>query len=97
MEKPETTFFARASVARKTLKGNVLGTKESVDAETALGFYTMPAAKHCFMEDIIGSIEVGKYADLAVWNFNPLDVETERLKDWECRATFVNGKKVYEA
>jgi predicted amidohydrolase YtcJ len=86
-----------ASVARKTLKGNVLGKKESVDAETALGFYTMPAAKHCFMEDIIGSIEVGKYADLAVWNFNPLDVETERLKDWECRATFVNGKKVYEA
>ena len=86
-----------ASVARKTLKGNMLGTKESVDAETALGFYTMPAAKHCFMEDVIGSIEVGKYADLAVWNFSPLDVEAEKLKDWECQMTFVNGKKVYEA
>ena len=86
-----------ASVARKTLKGNVLGTKESVDAETALSFYTMPAARHCFMEDVIGSIEVGKYADLAVWNFSPLDVEAEKLKDWECQMTFVNGKKVYEA
>jgi predicted amidohydrolase YtcJ len=57
----------------------------------------MPAAKHCFMEDVIGSIEVGKYGDLAVWNFNPLDVKTEKLKDWKCQMTFVNGKKVYEA
>jgi predicted amidohydrolase YtcJ len=40
---------------------------------------------------------VGKYGDLAVWNFNPLDVETEKLKDWECLMTFVDGKKVYEA
>ncbi len=86
-----------ASVARKTLRGNSLGTKESVDAETALGFYTLSAAKHCFMEDRIGSIEVGKYGDLAVWNFNPLDVETEKLMDWECLMTFVDGKKVYEA
>jgi len=85
-----------ASVVRKTLRGNSLGTKESVNAETALGFYTLSAAKHCFMEDRIGSIEVGKYGDLAVWNFNPLDVATERLIDWECLMTFVDGKKVYE-
>ena len=84
-----------SSVTRKTLKGNVLGTEEAVDAETALGFYTMPAAKHSFMEDKIGSIEVGKYADLAVWNFNPLTVEPEKLKDWHCEMTFVEGRKVY--
>ncbi|MFH1180072.1 MAG: hypothetical protein V1710_06910, partial [Candidatus Bathyarchaeota archaeon] len=29
-----------ASVTRKTLKGNTLGTEEAVDTETALGFYT---------------------------------------------------------
>ena len=86
-----------ASVTRKTIRGNGLGTKESVDAETALGFYTMPAAKHSFMDDVIGSLEVGKYGDLAVWNFNPLDVNPEKLKDWECQMTFVEGKKVYEA
>jgi predicted amidohydrolase YtcJ len=86
-----------ASVARKTIRGNVLGTKESVDAETALGFYTMSAAKHCFMEDKIGSIEVGKYGDLAVWNFNPLTAEPEILKDWKCLMTFVGGEKVHQA
>ena len=84
-----------ASVTRKTIKGNILGTKEAVNTETALEFYTTSASKHCFMEDKIGSIEVGKYADLAVWNFNPLNVDSKKLKEWKCQMTFVDGKKVY--
>jgi len=84
-----------ASVTRKTIRGVTLGTGEAVTAEEALGFYTMPAALHCFMEDRVGSIEVGKYADLAVWNFNPLDVEPDRLLDWECQMTFVGGRRVF--
>ena len=84
-----------ASVTRKTIRGVTLGTGEAVTAEEALSFYTMPAALHCFMEDRVGSIEVGKYADLAVWNFNPLDVEPERLLDWECQMTFVGGRRVF--
>jgi predicted amidohydrolase YtcJ len=84
-----------SSVSRKTIRGNTLGTEETVDPMTALSFYTIPAAKHCFMEDKIGSIEVGKYADLAIWNFNPLEVEVEKLKDWKCEMTYVEGKRVY--
>jgi predicted amidohydrolase YtcJ len=84
-----------ASVSRRTIKGMVLGTGEAVDTYTALGFYTVPAAVHCFMEDKVGSVEVGKYADLAVWNFNPLEAEAEELKDWRCLMTFVGGVKVY--
>jgi predicted amidohydrolase YtcJ len=84
-----------ASVTRRTIKGRTLGTKEAVDAKTALSFYTSSAAPHCFMEDKVGSIEVGKYADLAVWNLNPLDVESDKLKDWKCLMTFVEGKRVY--
>lgn len=85
-----------ASVERKTIKGSVLGTRESVDPKKALSFYTIPAAMHCFMEDKIGSIEVDKYADLAIWNFNPLEVEPEKLKDWKCEMTFVEGEKVFQ-
>jgi predicted amidohydrolase YtcJ len=84
-----------SSVSRKTIRGNTLGTEEAVDPMTALSFYTIPAAKHCFMEDKIGSIEVGKYADLAIWNFNSLEVEVEKLKDWKCEMTYVEGKRVY--
>jgi len=84
-----------ASVTRKTIRGVTLGTGEAVTAEEALSFYTMPAALHCFMEDMVGSIEAGKYADLAVWKFNPLEVEPERLLDLECQMTFVGGRRVY--
>jgi predicted amidohydrolase YtcJ len=84
-----------ATVARKTIKGASLGIVEAVTAEEALSFYTDKAALHAFMEDRVGSIEVGKYADLAVWNFNPLEVEPERLLDWECQMTFVGGRRVF--
>jgi predicted amidohydrolase YtcJ len=82
-------------VTRKTIKGKVLGTKEVVGVEDALSFYTSSAAIHCFMEDKIGSIEVGKYADLAVWNKNPLKCDTEELKELTCLKTLIEGKTVY--
>jgi hypothetical protein len=84
-----------SAVTRKTLKGTQLGADEAVDPYTALSFYALPAARHSFMEDKIGSIEVGKYGDLAIWNFNPLDVSPEELKEWSCEMAFVEGKKVY--
>ncbi len=84
-------------VARRTLKGQSMGDEEAITVYDALKLYTTDAAKQCFMEDKIGSIEVGKYADLAVWNFNPFEVETEKLLGWRCQMTFLHGEKVYEA
>ena len=85
-----------ATVARKTINGKVLGHEESVDTKTALEFYTSSASRHCFLEDKIGSIEIGKYADFAIWNFNPLESEVENIKEWRCLMTFVNGIKVFD-
>ena len=82
-------------VARKTVNGQSLGEKEAITVYDALKLYTTDAAKHCFMEDKIGSIEIGKLADIAVWNFNPLEVETEKLLDWRCQMTFLEGEKIY--
>lgn len=84
-----------ATVARRTITGASMGADESVTVEKALSFYTDRAALHTFMEDQVGSIEAGKYADLAVWNFNPLDVEPEKLLEWECQMTFVGGRRVF--
>ena len=49
-----------------------------------------------FWENNIGSLEVGKYADLIVWAENPLDVESEKLLEMSPEATMVNGDWVYE-
>jgi predicted amidohydrolase YtcJ len=99
-----TPFAARyglwASVARKTLNGTYgatpFGTKESVDVKTALRSYTAWAAHQIFLDDRIGSIEVGKDADIAVWDRNMYTISTDELKDLRCELTVFRGQIVYQ-
>jgi predicted amidohydrolase YtcJ len=71
-----TPFAARygiwAAIAREPLLGvygkDPFGRAESVDVHDALRAVTIWAAHQMFLEKKIGSIEVGKYADLAVWD-----------------------------
>ena len=100
---PVTPFPARyglwASVARKPLNGTFgatpFGTAESVDIKTALRWYTIWAAHQIFLDDRIGSIEVGKDADITVWDRNMYTVPTDALKDLQCELTLFRGKVVY--
>jgi predicted amidohydrolase YtcJ len=98
-----TPFPARyglwSSVARETLNGTYgatpFGRAESVDIKAALRSYTAWAAHQIFLEDRVGTLEVGKDADLAVWDKNPYDVPTAVLKDLRCELTLVRGRIVY--
>jgi len=80
-----------ASVARRTIKGETMGSDEAVTPLQALRTYTTLAARHAFMEEKIGSLEPGKYADLAVWDRSPLEVDAEELKELEVEMTLVEG------
>lgn len=89
-----------ASVAREPLKGafgpHPFGTDEAVDVHTALRSYTIWAARQIFLEQQTGSVEIGKWADLAIWDRNPYTVETDALKDMRCMMTVYKGKVVFE-
>jgi predicted amidohydrolase YtcJ len=89
-----------ASVAREPLKGTFgphpFGTEESVDVHVALRSYTAWAARQLFLEKETGTVEVGKWADLAVWDRNPYSVPTAELKDMKCTMTLYKGKVVFE-
>ncbi len=99
-----TPFPARygiwASVARQPLLGIYgdapYGTEQSVDVETALRSFTTWAAHQMFLEDKIGTIEPGKYADLAVWDRDPMTVPTVELRDISCEITVFNGEIVFD-
>jgi predicted amidohydrolase YtcJ len=99
-----TPFAARyglwASVERRTLQSafgpQPFGTAESVDIRTALKSYTIWAAHQMFMEDRIGSLEVGKEADLAVWDRDPYTVPAASLRDMKCLLTLFNGRVVFD-
>ena len=99
-----TPFPARyglwASVARETLNGTYgatpFGTAEAVDIRTALRSYTIWAAHQIFLDDRVGSIEVGKDADLAVWDRNMYTVPSDELRNLNCEMTLFRGKVVYK-
>jgi predicted amidohydrolase YtcJ len=98
-----TPFPARygiwSAITREPLLGVYgrapFGTRESVDVRTALRAVTIWAARQMFLEQKIGSIEVGKYADLAVWDRDPYSVPVDQLKEMQCQLTLFNGKVVY--
>jgi predicted amidohydrolase YtcJ len=99
-----TPFAARyglwASVAREAVHGTYgrtpFGTAQSVDVHAALRSYTIWAARQLFVEKQTGSLEVGKSADIALWDRDPYAVPAEQLKDLACDATWFRGKLVYE-
>jgi predicted amidohydrolase YtcJ len=100
---PVTPYAARyglwASVARETLNATFgrtpFGTAEAVDVRAALRSYTIWAAHTLFLDDRVGSIEVGKDADLAVWDRDPYTVPTAALRDMKAELTLLAGRVVY--
>ena len=90
-----------AAVTRQTLLGkygkNVFGDIQSIDVRSALRSYTIWNAYLMFMEKKLGSIEVGKYADIAVWDRDIYTIPIEEIKSLKCLMTMLNGRIVYKA
>ncbi|RLE67498.1 MAG: hypothetical protein DRJ34_04645 [Thermoprotei archaeon] len=63
----------------------------------ALKLYTINASKISFEEKYIGSIEVGKIADLTILNKNIFKISEKELLDIKAQYTIINGKIVYGA
>jgi predicted amidohydrolase YtcJ len=70
---------------------------EAVDIHTALRSYTAWGARQMFLENKIGSLEVGKKADIAIWDRDLYSVQTDQIKDMKCLMTLVDGDIVYTA
>jgi len=90
-----------ASIARQTAKGTYgpapFGMAEAVDIHAALRSYTAWGARQMFLEKKIGTLEVGKQADIAVWDRDLYSVPTEQIKDMKCLVTLIDGEVVYGA
>ncbi len=83
------------AVTRVAPSGRVIGPEERITVEQAIRAQTIDAAYQLFADDIIGSLEVGKYADMVVLSADPRTVPPEEIADLEVKATFLAGKRVY--
>jgi predicted amidohydrolase YtcJ len=84
-----------SSIVRQTRTGRTLGPDERIDVWDALRSQTIEAAWQLFEEDDKGTIEVGKLADLAILDANPLEVDTDALLEIGVLETIKAGTTVY--
>jgi len=75
---------------------NGLIIEECISVEEALKTYSLNAAYAAFEEDIKGSIEVGKLADFAILDRNPLEIPKDEIKDIQVVETIIRGKTVFK-
>ena len=71
--------------------------EECISMKEALKTYTINAAYAAFEEDIKGTIDVGKLADLVILNKNPLEISKENIKELKIVETIIRGKTVYRS
>jgi hypothetical protein len=84
------------AVMRKTMGGDILGAGECISIQQALRCLTMGSAYAAFEENIKGSIEEGKLADMVVWSHDLYTMSEPELRNLAAISTIVDGKVVYK-
>lgn len=85
-----------SAVVRQTSSGRVVGGQESVDIQQALRLHTMGSAYAAHEENVKGSIEVGKHADLVVWSDDMFSVPTDKIRNLRAELTIVGGQVIHQ-
>jgi predicted amidohydrolase YtcJ len=85
-----------AAVTRKSLNGEEFFPSQRMTRLEALQSYTINGAFAAFEENIKGSLEVGKLADITVLSNDLLNVSESDILNTEILYTIVGGKILYE-
>ncbi len=85
-----------ATVSRKTWDGSVFYPDQRMNRMEALRSYTINGAYASFQEDILGSLTVGKLADIAVLSKDIMTIAEEEIPTAEVLYTIVGGKIAYQ-
>lgn len=80
------------AVTRLTMSGRVMGEHERIGVQEALEAVTIGAAHMLKMDHEVGSLEAGKYADLAVLAADPFEVRPEEIGEIAVHGTMVGGE-----
>jgi len=86
---PKYTLWA--SLVRRTSGGITIAPEESITIQEALRAHTMGSAYAAFEEDVKGSIEVGKYADMTIWSDDLYSVPVSELPNLWIRGVVIGG------
>lgn len=91
---PIQCFYS--AVTRKNENGQTFYPGQKMTRLEALKSYTVNGAYISFEEDVKGTIEIGKYADLVVLSSDLLKCSDEEIKSAKVLYTIVNGKILFQ-
>ncbi len=100
VERGEPMIEFYAAVARKDIRGfsgEGWHPEEKVTREQALRMFTIWPAYAAFEENLRGSIEVGKLADLTILSADVMKIPEMEILKTHCMMTVIGGEIVYEA
>jgi len=90
---PRLTLWG--ALVRKTASGLLINQNERINMKEALYAHTMGSAYAQFEEEVKGSIEEGKYADMTIWSKDLYSIDPTEILSTNVVMTIVGGK-VYD-
>lgn len=84
-----------AAVTRKLSNGETFYPAQKMTREEGIYSYTMANAFAAFQDKELGSLEVGKWADIIILDKNLITCKEEDIKQTKVVATIVGGKQKY--
>lgn len=84
-----------SAVNRKTVGGLELVPEEKISIDQAVRMFTVNPPYASFDEEVKGTLEIGKLADIVILNEDIFRVLDEEIKDLEVKMTIIGGKIVY--
>ena len=100
--KPTVESFGRASmemleklVTRRNETGRLWGEYEKVNRRQALWMMTNGSSRYTGEQDVVGTIETGKWADFVVLSGDYLTVPEDEISELKILMTVTGGKILY--
>ncbi|PYM15439.1 MAG: hypothetical protein DMD81_15040 [Candidatus Rokuibacteriota bacterium] len=85
-----------SSVTRETQLAGVQGAEWAIPMADALRWYTLGSAHTAFEDDLKGTIEPGKLADLVALSVDPFAASPTEVRDAKVLLTMVGGRIVHD-
>lgn len=73
----------------------VLNSNEAIEIVDAIEMCTIDGTRSMYLEDLTGSIEVGKYADMIILDRDIFEINPKEIRNTKVLETIVEGESVY--
>ena len=92
----EPMMALQSLVTRKDAQGRVWGPNQRITIAQALRVCTVNGAYASFEEDVKGTLEPGKLADIVMLEKDPHDIDPDRMQEIKVERTIVGGRVTHE-